>query len=31
MKLTIKVSDSEGTFQALQEAGIDEYTLVRNK
>lgn len=26
-ELTIKVSDSEGTFQALQEAGIDEYTL----
>ena len=26
-EITIKVSDSEGTFQALQEAGIDEYTL----
>jgi len=26
-ELTIKVSDSEGTFQALKEAGIDEYTL----
>ena len=26
-EITIKVSDSEGTFQALREAGIDEYTL----
>jgi len=26
-EITIKVSDSEGTFQALKEAGIDEYTL----
>ena len=26
-ELTIKVSDSEGTFQALKEVGIDEYTL----
>lgn len=26
-EITIKVSDSEATFQALQEAGIDEYTL----
>ena len=26
-EISIKVSDSEGTFQALQEAGIDEYTL----
>jgi hypothetical protein len=26
-EITIKVSDTEGTFQALQEAGIDEFTL----
>ena len=26
-ELTIKVSDSEGTFQSLQEAGIDDFTL----
>ncbi len=30
-EITIKVSDSEGTFQALQEAGIDEYTLSETK
>lgn len=26
-EITIRVSDNEGTFQALQEAGIDDYTL----